>query len=1287
MDEYTDRPRKTRRHEEPERESKRRKLTEPSDSEEEMEYWGDESRSNHPSSELLSALQSHEDFRVVHVLKQLAAEFSLLQEDMLGRYPVPQIVPLLVKLLGHSAHSEVQMYAVNCIVNMLDVMSSLSRLFVTAKLIPVLGQKLAVFEFIDVAEGAVKALEKLATDHASLIVQEGLMTTLANLLGFFDIEVQKNVMTLLSHCAQAVASPVQYHAFVEPALPLLLPLLQGDLADKLLSFFCTLLDSLAEGCGRDPGQVKSYAESLSASMLKYLWELLNAQPRLSPKVFEVLTQLAAASCEVSAAVHNLGVVLNLKASLSFEVASKEELEYLGSAFKLLRSLLPESPEVSQTDSEKRSLYARQPQLVVSIAQAVVPRVLQQFDCLVGRDLKHIALQNFLRVLTLLAAEPLTELVNPLELAGLVQELLYSSDLICVRYALSIVVLAYEKAPSLFSPSFLREGVIARIANWTTPKLEQTRSTEYQFDTSSRPDGQTYQITRAHDHRHHRRLTELRRNSSLSVRSRMHRVPYSRSNITADLAALSKRALKMHSRVGAESTSKTCDELARLAVALGQKFYSSEAVLKWVMAFIEASDGVTSYELFTSGFAEALWRWLSQGLENLRLLQVVCTSSLQIFDRDTTFDAQPRCFCHTGNFEHLLQLLVSSLRYSETFKAYNPYPGQNKAIVNLVYLEKSSLETSIAYKRKVFRVADAFSLTLDFNSNLESLEADLLKINSAEDLEYLMSSNNSRQRRSHTDHITIQSYSALLNYDREARPRDNGFREPSRATPHDITVEFSIDGKVLPKHIALSQLISEEAELQFQFVKKTPGSSVFLTHKAYYTYLLQDAKQIDLDASEPIVNVLRLLKLFYATNQAYDLGLSVHAFQSTKLTSLITQILNEFSGLGCRGLPHWANYIATSCHFLLPFSLRNRMMKLSANPEAPTGSRARSRSGSFSRHKVTVKRGEILEAARRALCSSAFLRHTVFEYEYIGEEGTGQGPTLEFYYLLSQAIRGLPVWRQGDTLFPAPAISPDIETFTFIGRVVGKALADERLLDLPLSPLFWKLVFCQPVAAEDLRFIDMNLARQLQSLPDLDPAQIEELMLDFTLPGLDALELKPNGRNIAVTFATVDEYCELVRRASLMQVAQASAFRQGLEELIDLDKYRKFDWNEIEDLVCGSGFDKWDFSTLSEALVPAHGYSSQSTTYVNLLTVLSQFPQEERRLFLTFVTGSPRLPIGGFKGLVPPLTVVKKEAGDDCLPSVMTCQNYLKLPDYSDIHSLMRALSYAIYEGRENFHFS
>lgn len=115
---------------------------------------------------------------------------------------------------------------------------------------------------------------------------------------------------------------------------------------------------------------------------------------------------------------------------------------------------------------------------------------------------------------------------------------------------------------------------------------------------------------------------------------------------------------------------------------------------------------------------------------------------------------------------------------------------------------------------------------------------------------------------------------------------------------------------------------------------------------------------------------------------------------------------------------------------------------------------------------------------------------------------------------------------------------------------------------------------------------------------------------------------------------------------------------------------------------------------------------------NLLQTMSELSAPQRRDFLQFVTGSPKLPIGGkcqrmptsglvdtngarslgFKSLNPMFTVVCKPSeppyeSDDFLISVMTCANYVKLPDYSDIDTLRKKLLTAIEEGQGAFHLS
>lgn len=67
-------------------------------------------------------------------------------------------------------------------------------------------------------------------------------------------------------------------------------------------------------------------------------------------------------------------------------------------------------------------------------------------------------------------------------------------------------------------------------------------------------------------------------------------------------------------------------------------------------------------------------------------------------------------------------------------------------------------------------------------------------------------------------------------------------------------------------------------------------------------------------------------------------------------------------------------------------------------------------------------------------------------------------------------------------------------------------------------------------------------------------------------------------------------------------------------------------------------------------------------------------------------------IVGLRSLNPPLTIVRKSfepplCADNYLPSVMTCVNYLKLPDYSSKEIMAGKLKLAALEGQRSFHLS
>ncbi|KAJ2921909.1 hypothetical protein H1R20_g15195, partial [Candolleomyces eurysporus] len=275
------------------------------------------------------------------------------------------------------------------------------------------------------------------------------------------------------------------------------------------------------------------------------------------------------------------------------------------------------------------------------------------------------------------------------------------------------------------------------------------------------------------------------------------------------------------------------------------------------------------------------------------------------------------------------------------------------------------------------------------------------------------------------------------------------------------------------------------------------------------------------------------------------------------------------------------------------------------------------------------------------------------------------------------------------------------------------MLDSRIIDLSFNKVFLKIVLGEevPVTISTLKLVDLELANSLTQLQKIasesgdeptdklsrkiaaiEKVKVEDLALDFTIPGYD-IELRPGGRDIAVTSENVYEYIEEVLDAIIgkgVQV-QAKAFKEGFSKVFPVTDLRAFTADELV-MLFGNSDEDWTIETLSEAVKADHGFNVESRAIRFLLGVMSEFDGPTRRAFLQFITGSPKLPIGGFKGLNPPLTVVRKPheaplTADDYLPSVMTCVNYLKLPEYSTKEMMKEKLRVAIQEGVGSFHLS
>lgn len=432
-----------------------------------------------------------------------------------------------------------------------------------------------------------------------------------------------------------------------------------------------------------------------------------------------------------------------------------------------------------------------------------------------------------------------------------------------------------------------------------------------------------------------------------------------------------------------------------------------------------------------------------------------------------------------------------------------------------------------------------------------------------------------------------------------------------------------------------------------------------------------------------------------------------------------------------------------------FGYSRSMMRWQSNQSENDERRDRRRDerplmGRLQRQKVRIARARILESAVKVM-EMYGSSPSVLEVEYFEEVGTGLGPTLEFYSTVSKEFskKKLKLWRENDAaendeyafgkggLFPAPLSDEAAGTeankkllhfFKMLGKFVARSMLDSRIIDISFSPTFFKLCNSPstPLTIAMMRTVDQDLANSLAQLQqfalakariELDSslsssqkkqalqqltihgAHIEELMVDFTLPGYPSIELVEGGSNVSVTTENVDKYIELVLDLTLGSGVrrQIDAFATGFSQVFSFSSLRAFTAAELV-MLFGRIEEDWSIETLMDSIKADHGFNMDSKSIKNLLQTMSELKPSQRRDFLQFVTGSPKLPIGGFKSLTPMFTVVCKPSeppftSDDYLPSVMTCVNYLKLPDYSDQEIMRKKLNVAIQEGQGAFHLS
>lgn len=296
---------------------------------------------------------------------------------------------------------------------------------------------------------------------------------------------------------------------------------------------------------------------------------------------------------------------------------------------------------------------------------------------------------------------------------------------------------------------------------------------------------------------------------------------------------------------------------------------------------------------------------------------------------------------------------------------------------------------------------------------------------------------------------------------------------------------------------------------------------------------------------------------------------------------------------------------------------------------------------------------------------------------------------------------------GGEYYPNPLsiVDPDMQvTMEFVGRVLGKAVFEGILLDIPFAPFFLSKLQNNYTFFDDLVVLDKQLYDNLLFVKHY-ANDMEDLCLTFSidqdiLGKSQTIDLIPNGRNVNVTKRNRIQYINAVAEYHLAKAfrRQTRSFLRGFFDIIHQEHIQRFSPSELKMLISGSGgdIDVDDWARHTEYDEPYH---TTHSVIKNFWSMVKTFSTEEKKTLLRFITGSSRPPLMGFKYLNPKFHIrpvqVSSQGGmfsrmqasmgygttNDPLPTASTCFNMIKLPNYGSQHTLSQKIRQAMTESK------
>ncbi|XP_011269445.2 E3 ubiquitin-protein ligase Su(dx) [Camponotus floridanus] len=348
-------------------------------------------------------------------------------------------------------------------------------------------------------------------------------------------------------------------------------------------------------------------------------------------------------------------------------------------------------------------------------------------------------------------------------------------------------------------------------------------------------------------------------------------------------------------------------------------------------------------------------------------------------------------------------------------------------------------------------------------------------------------------------------------------------------------------------------------------------------------------------------------------------------------------------------------------------------------------------------KISVSRQTLFEDSYHQIMNAeAFALRRRLYIIFKGEEGLDYGGvSREWFFLLSHEVLN-PMYclfeyanksNYSLQINPASYVNPDhLQYFKFIGRFIAMALYHGRFIYSGFTMPFYKRMLNKKLVMKDIESIDPEFYKSLVWIKEnnIDECGLElYYSVDFEILGqVIHHELKDGGDKVRVGEDNKEEYIRLMTEWRMTRgiEEQTKAFLEGFNSVVPLEWLKYFDERELELMLCG--MQEIDVEDWQRNTIYRH-YTRNSKQILWFWQFVTRTDSEKRARLLQFVTGTCRVPVGGFAELMgsngPQRFCIEKFGKDTWLPRSHTCFNRLDLPPYKSYDQLVEKLNYAIEE--------